>query len=285
MPNIFLYIDYRTFIKDWYEEKRGFAEPLTYRKVCLAVGFNSPGHFTMVLQGKTNLSPSAVKKFSDMMRLKKREAAYFELLVQYNQAKLSSAKKAFFDKMIKFKEIGTTLLSPDQYEYYQKWYYAVIHDILSFYRFSDDYSALAKMVVPSITPREAKKAIELLERMGFIVKNSEGVFECRYPAVSAYAEGRSLALSVYAKEMMDRAKWALEKIATEERSISWAGFSMSRKTYEVIKMETRAFRKKIIALAKADPDPEQAYHLNIQLFPVSKPHPKGQRRFGEGERR
>ncbi len=55
----------------------------------------------------------------------------------------------------------------------------------------------------------------------------------------------------------------------DERSVSWAGFSMSKETFEKVKQEAREFRKKIIAMAQADQSPERAYHFNLQIFPVS----------------
>ena len=270
MPNIFLYTDYRKFIKDWYDEKKRQDTGVTYRTIARAVGFNSPAHITMVLKKKTNLSNAHLIKFSDVMKLRKKESDYFSLLVNYNQSKLTVDKKFFFDKMVKFKEIGTTLLNPDQYEYYRKWYYAVIHDILSFYPFKGDCRELAKMVEPSITPREAQKAVALLERLRFIIKKDDGSYQCAHPGISAYSEGHSLALSVYAADMIDRAKSALEKLPGDERAVSWAGFSMSKKIFEKVKEETRLFRKHIIALAQADDAPDRAYHINMQIFPVSK---------------
>lgn len=270
MKDIFSYTDYRRFILDWYEQLRTSAAPVTYRAIAQAVGFNSPAHITMILKGKTNLPATAVDKFSGLMQLQKKDAEYFSLLVNYNQARTVAQKKQFFNKMIKFKECGTTLLHPDQFEYYQKWHYAVIHDILSFYPFSGDYNELARMVEPSITAREAKNSITLLERLKFIEKTDDGTYICHLPGISAYSEGASVVLSSYADTMIDRARYALQKMADEERAISWAGFSVSAETFKKMKEEARAFRKKLIEMAQSDPNPQRAFHLNLQIFPVSK---------------
>ena len=235
-----------------------------------AVGLNSPAHITMILKGRTNLPAASVEKFIILMKLKKREGEYFSLLVDYAQAKAVETKKRIYNKMIKFKECGTTLLTPDQYEYYQKWYYAVIHDILSYYPFSGNCRELAKMVEPSITTREAKAAIALLERLKFIEKCGDGSYLCRYQGISAYSEGRSVVLSSYAESMIDRAKYALEKLPDEERVISWAGFAVSAETFGKIKEEARSFRKRLIEMARQDNNPQRAFHLNLQVFPVSK---------------
>jgi uncharacterized protein (TIGR02147 family) len=270
MPDIFTYTDFRAFIQDWYKEENQVRPGITYRKIADAVGFTSPAHLTMVLQKKTKLGAEHCRKFSLLMGLNKKETACFIQLVNYNQAKSTEDKKRFFDGLVKLNSSGTTLLSPDQYEYYQKWYYSAVYDILSFYDFKGDYRALARMVEPSITPREAEKAVKLLERLQFIAKKPDNGYACNIGAISAYTEGKSLALSTYAKEMINRAGAVVDDVEKDDRAISWAGFSMSKETFEKIKLETREFRKRIIAMANADTSPSRAYHINIQLFPVSK---------------
>lgn len=270
MEPVFSFTDFRRYIQSWYEERQKSGTPVTYRDIARAVGFNSPAHITMILKGKTTLPSQAVQKFAGIMKLKKREGEYFSLLVEYSQARGVQSKKRIYNKMIKFKECGTTLLNPDQYEYYQKWYYAVIHDILSYHRFNGNYRDLAKMVEPSITAREAKAAIALLERLQFVEKQNDGFYECRYPGISAYSEGRSVVLSSYAESMIDRAKYALEKMPDEERVISWAGFSVSAETFRKMKEEARAFRRRLVEMAQQDNAPDRAFHLNLQIFPVAK---------------
>ncbi len=243
---------------------------MTYRDIAQSVGFRSPAHITMVLRGKTNLSTENVKKFCGLLKLRKKESDYFSLMVRFCQSKGVKAKKQIYDKMVRYHAQGTRLLDPDQYEYYQKWYYAVIHDVLSFYRFGGNFRELSKMVEPSITVREAQKTIKLLERLGFIEKNDMGYYECRYPGISAYAEGRSVVLSSYAETMIERAKYALEHLPDQERLISWSGFSVSSETFQKMKEEARAFRKRLVEMAMNDNAPERAFHLNLQIFPVSK---------------
>ncbi|MBN1575059.1 MAG: TIGR02147 family protein [Chitinispirillaceae bacterium] len=270
MEIIFTYTDFRFYIRNWYEERRRSGAPITYRGMAKAVGLQSPAHITMILKGKTNLPQESIRHFIKLLKLKKKEGDYFTLLVRYNQAKGVKAKKLIYEKMIRFRECGTTLLHPDQYEYYQKWYYAVIHDILSFFPFRGNYRELAKMVEPSITAREAENSIRLLERLHFIERMEDGTYICRFPGISAYSEGRSVVLSSYAETMIERAKHALEKLPDEERVISWAGFSVSAETFRRMKEETRAFRKKLIEIARSDDSPERVFHLNLQIFPVSK---------------
>lgn len=269
MPNIFSFTDYRKFITAWYAEKKKTREKITYRSIAEALGFNSGAHLLMIIRNKANLQEARAKQLAEFMGLSKKETTYLLQMVKYNEKNSYNDKRQALEKMVRLNTSGTVLLKPDQYEYYQKWYYAAIHDILSFYPFDGDYAQLAKMVDPPITRREAVKAVALLERLQFTIKKEDGTYSCSYPGISAYAEGTSLALNAYAETMMDQARTALRKYSGDERSISWAGFSMSKKTFDIVKLEMREFRKRIVELAQADTSPDRAYHINIQMFPVS----------------
>jgi uncharacterized protein (TIGR02147 family) len=270
MPNIFSFTDYRKFIKAWYAEQKRRRPKVTLRSIAAAVGFNSPAHIAMILKNKARLSEDRAVRLAEAMHLNKKESRYFLLIINYNHARSLQDKNRILRKMVQFNRTGTVLLSPDQYEYYQKWYYAAVHDILSFYPFNGDFGGLAKMVEPSISQREAAKAVALLERLRFIIKKEDGTYTCAFPGISAYTEGHSLVLGAYAETMMERARHALRRLPGEERAISWAGFSMSRQTFEKVKEEARDFRKRIVAMAQADRSPDRAYHINMQIFPVSR---------------
>lgn len=270
MVNIFNYSNYRLFIKDSYEENKRINPHFSYRYIAQKVGFKSAGHLTQIIKGNANISSHLTSRFCKFLKLKKREIEYFELLVNFDQAKTQEEKRHYFERIVNFKEISAKVLSPDQYEFYQKWYYAVIRDILSIYPFRGNYRELANLTEPSITTKEAEKAIKLLLKINLIKFNKEGVYEVTESFISSQLEEYSVALSTYAMQMIDRAKKAVDLLPKEERSISWAGFSVSEKTYELIRDEIRAFRKHILSLVEKDKHPERVYHFNTQFFPVSK---------------
>jgi len=281
VDSIFSYFDFRLYLKDWHSRSQSGGTRLTYRTIAEAIGLKSAAHITQIINGRANLSPQSAERCAALCRLNKKETAYFQCLVAFNQEKDGSRKNQLYRQLIKHSCSKTVLLTADQYRYYQKWYYAVIHDILSFYPFTGAWHDLARMVDPPITARQAQTAVKLLMRLQFIEQKPDGSFTCRYPGISAYSGGHSPVIKSYAAAMIDKAKSALETVPDDERLISWAGFSISHETYRKMKDEAREFRKKLVAMAQADPNPEQVYHLNLQLFPVSKkrapsPPPEGE---------
>lgn len=267
--NIFEYSDYRRYLKDYYEARKSKEPQFTYRFIAECVGFKSAGHFTQIIKGLINLSSSMVAGFIDFLNLNKKEADYFELLVRFDQAKTHAEKRRYFEQMAKFRELKIVTLDPLQYEYYDNWYYVAVREVLSYYPFKGDYGALAKKVKPSISPREAKKAIALLERLGLIKKESDGFYKKTSAAVSAVPLGGSIAITNQALQTMRLAQEALDRFPKELRNVSGVAFSVSQKTFEDIQEEIRNFRKKILTLAQADSNPDAVYQFNIQLFPLS----------------
>lgn len=277
MLNIYDYLDFKAYLKDFYTIKKKGNKNFSYRFIAQKVGFKSAGQFTQILKGQLNLSQKLLPRFISFLKLNKRESQYFELLVNFNQAKNQADKSIFYERMISFKEVKATTLSPDQYKFYQKWYYAAIRDILSIYKFDGNYRKLANLVEPSISTAEAREAIDLLEKLKIIEKNDDGAFIIQNKIISSpIGDVFSTALASYASQMLDRAKYAVNEMPKSERSISWVGASLSKEAFNEVKEEIAIFRNKLLAIAEKDDNPERVYHFNIQCFPLSKELPQNQ---------
>jgi uncharacterized protein (TIGR02147 family) len=267
--SIFGYSDFRQYLKDFYELHKSLDPEFTYRYIAERVGFKSAGHFTQILKGLINLSASMTANFIEFLKLNKREADYFDLLVRFDQAKTHAGKRCYFEQMTKFRELKTAMLDPSQYEYYNKWYYVAVREVLSYFPFTGDYAALAKKVKPSISPREAEKTIALLTRLGLIKKGKDGIYNKTAATLSAAPLGGSIAITNQALQTMRLAQEALDRFPKEQRNISGVAFSVSQETFSVIQEEIRNFRKRILDLAQADSHPDAVYQFNVQLFPLS----------------
>jgi uncharacterized protein (TIGR02147 family) len=274
MKPVFEYMDYRLYLKDFLAEKQAANAKFSQRLACLKIGLKSPGHLSQILGGRTNISLNLAERLMEFFRFKAKETDYFRLLVLFCQAKSHVEKAAAYEKLIKLKQPKIKLLLKEQFEFYDKWYYTAIREVLSIHRFRGDYRALAKAVLPNITPLEAEKAILLLEKLGLIVKNRNGVYDLTGAAISSGYDVQSIALNNFVMGSLGLAKHALDTVPSEDRNLSWTTFSVSRPTFLQIEEELRAFRRRIQALAVGDPEPDRAYQINFQLFPIS-PHPKG----------
>ncbi len=272
LPNLFEYNSYRNYLRDYYVAKKAHHSKFSYRFIASKVGFKSAGHFTQIIKGKANLSPNLTSKFIDFLKLKKKEADYFETLVLYEQSKSDSEKMRHFEKLYQHKEAKLFKLESEQAEFYECWYYAVVREIISFYPFRSNYQSLAKLVDPPITTDQAKKSIEVLERLNLIRKNKNGCYEQTEKVLSGSLLATGPVLSSYSIKMMDMAKMAADNFSKEERNLSWLGFCVPQEGYEEILQETRRFRRRLLEIANSYNNANRSFHVNLQLFPTSKPY-------------
>jgi uncharacterized protein (TIGR02147 family) len=270
MPDIFSYLDYRKFLLDLYAERKAKARYFSYRYLAQKTGLKSVGFFTWVLQGKRNLSPRLVLKFAEAFKLNKQETGYFELLVSYNQARSHEEKKHYFDKIASQKRATAKVVDPDQYEFYAKWYYSALREALGVQPFKDDFARLGKSLIPPISATEAKRSVELLEKLGLIEKDDEGRYHRKDSTLTTGENWRSLAVTHFQLQSLDLARQAMDRFSKTERDISTLTLSCSAETFARIREKLKGWRQELAELVKNDPRPEGVYQLNFQAFPLSR---------------
>ncbi len=273
MKSVFHYSDFRKYLHDYYQTEKEKSKRFTYRYLAESVGFKSAGHFTKIIKYETNISIELALRFARFMKFTKRQRDYFQNMVLFNQAKTSVEKKAYFDNMLSYKEAQIRLVGTDQYEFYERWYYSVVREILAFFPFKDDYTTLANLVDPPISQQEAQKAIAVLEKLNFITRDEEGVYKQVTPLISTNPELTSVAINNYIISALDIAKRAIDAYEKNERLLSATLVTVSDETLQEIIKRTRAFRKEIQKLVEEDLNPERVQMLMFEIFPVSKAMP------------
>lgn len=269
MPNVYEYTDYRQFLRDWYAGKKKANPAFSYRVLATKVGYKSPGHFTLILQGKVNVSLELALKFAAYMKLRKAQAQYFQYMVLFNQARKQEEKSEYFRKMASFRQSAVRLLAADQYEYYEKWYHAVVRALLGIMAVSDDTTELAMAVVPAITPQEARRSIELMARLGLLARDGKGNWRPTEALISTGNEATALALNGNVIQNLNRAQEAIDRFGKAERNLSCVTLGISEQGFRSIQQELREFRRRAMQIAEGD-EPDRVYQLNLQLFPVSR---------------
>ncbi|MDG5814019.1 TIGR02147 family protein [Chitinispirillales bacterium ANBcel5] len=270
IPCVFEYTDFRKYLRDWLSSKKKHNPIYSFRYMAQKTGFKSTGHLCLILNGEVKLSLSYMEGFISFLGLNRREREYFQTLVLYCQAKGHEDKGKFLEKLVSFKEFRCRVIDSQSYEFCERWYYSTIREIIAIQPFKGDYRDLARKVVPSVTPEEAKRAVQVLEKLKMIKRDERGVYARTDPLISTGTEMPTEALSKYVESTFDLARDALHNVPREERTISWATVSISEKNYELIRDELRAFRRKILELAKNDNDPDRVYHFQFNAFPMSK---------------
>lgn len=269
MDTIFGYADFRAFLKDRYTAEKARNPRFSHRFIAQRVGAGSAGWFADIVKGRIRLGAAFLPGLARTFGLGPREEEYFMALVEYDQAETLEARNRHLEKILSFKELKVEQVGREQFEYYGSWYYAAVRELLFIHAFKGDYAALGRKLSPPIGAAQAKKAVALLVKLGFVRKDAEGRYRPLTSIVRKDSAFRSTHLANYLKAHGDLAIEALERHPKAERDISAVTVALGPKEFQKAREEVQALRLKLLALGEKPGTGKRVYQCNFQLFPLS----------------
>lgn len=270
--SIFEYTDYRLFLKEYYEERKRENSNFSFRSFANRAGV-SPSLFRDIISRRRNLTLQVMEKYAGVMKLNKRETAYFELLVRFNNSDENSEKNHCFAEMIRARgRSGIKFLGAAHYTFFSKWYYSALREVITLDDFREDYNWIGKKLNPPITAGEAKEAVDFLFDIGMLGRNEKGELIQTDAVISSEYEMASAALRNFHSQMIGLADRAQEAIPRSEREVSSLTLGISQQTLYRIKERIRIFKEELLSIVVDDSsDSDTVCQLNIQLFPLTNP--------------
>ena len=270
---IFEYLDYREFLRDYYQSKKAANPAFSLRAFSDKIGFKAKDFISRVMQGDKNLSTQSIQKIVTGLKFGKREASFFEDLVWFNQAETMDEKNSWFQKMhnelkiVRFTE-GQHQLAFYQYQVYSHWRHLVVRSLIGMYGFHGDFTSLAKSVHPTITIEEAKESVELLEKCNLVKKNEDGSYELVNKDITTGDRTSKIALRGFHQHCLALGAESIDRDPPTMRNISGLTLGISQAGYEKIVERMSAFRKEIAQIANEDKDADKVYQMQLLLFPI-----------------
>lgn len=276
--NLFQYLDYRSYLKDYYEQAKKTRAGFSLRYFSQKAGFGSSNFFKLVMDGDRNLTAESLVKFMQGLGFNKQEREFFRNLVFYTQAKTQKDKQYYYQRILRSKKfVQLKPIDKDQFEYCSQWYHAVIRELINSHDFDGTAEWLASHIEPLITPAQASKSLEVLEKLGFIKKVSDHEWKQTSPLVSTGSEVTSLALFQYHLDMLDLTKDVLETVSADRRDISSMTLGVTHDHIPQLKQKIQEFRSEIMKLVSTDAHPDDVVQVNIQMFPLTKETESGEK--------
>ena len=270
---IFEYLDYREFLKDYYNAKKQANPAFSLRVFSDKIGFKAKDFISRVMNGEKNLSGQSIPKVANGLRLGKHETEFFIGLVKFNQAETTEERNAAFEEMqaalkvVRFAE-KQHLLGHAQYMVYSHWRHLTIRSLIGMFGFDGDYEALARQVHPRITAEEAKQSVKLLEECMLIKKGKNGKYTLTENAITTGDRTSKLALRGYHQHCLKLAADSIDRDPPGSRHISGLTLGISQEGYERIVERINAFRKEIALIAEEDQNSDKVFQLEFAMFPV-----------------
>lgn len=265
--DIFQFTHFRKYL-DEYQAARVQTDPeFTRAGVCALLGLpKTRSYYNDIVKGK-KLTARMIPKFVEVLGLNKKEAKYFETMVNFDQAKTTTERNAFFDELIKQHPDPHHILNEDAYEYYNHWYNSVLFTALDVMDISDDLEPIQKRIFPKVSVGTLKRSLELLERIGFVRKNEDGFWKSSRDSVSSGAYNNSDLVRQYQLQCFELSKQALLADDDNPSDMGTFTFSVSDDAYKEIALEIQNLKAKVRKIITQDKKEATGVHqLNIHLF-------------------
>lgn len=270
LPDIYSYLDYRKYLRDLCEAKKKVQPHFSYRYLSRKVHIKSAGFFSWVLQGKRNISDRLVLELARFFKMNKAKTTYFEALVAFNQANTHEERKHAFEKLLTMRRGAVKQVDEDQIEFYRKWYYSAIRELLPIIAITDENAGkVGMMLSPAVKPAEVREALSVLGRLGMARKDENGVYKRTDAILSSRQNVPFVALHDFQISSMELAKSALDTFGKNEREVSTVTMSIDDDAYLRIVEQAAIFRAAVMEIARSVKRPTRVMQLNMQLFPLS----------------
>jgi uncharacterized protein (TIGR02147 family) len=271
IPSVFAFTDYRQYLQVYYTAMKKLTAHFSFRYFSKMAGLGSPNFLKLVMDGERGLSPDGIERFAKALKLKAPEAKFFRILVLMNQAETTEERDYHARQLFKsrvFRQLRP--LTPDLYEYYAEWFHIPMRELVARSDFKDDPVWIAHQFTPSISEAQARSGMELLARLGLIVRDACGQWQQSDAVISTGDEAPGQAILDYQRRMIQMGEEALLRFTPEERDVSSLTLGVSAANAKKLRDMIRAFRKELLSVAAETQAVEEIMQVGFQMFPLTK---------------
>ncbi len=269
MKSVIEYENYRTFMQDFYDERKR-CSAFSWREFAKLAGFSSPTYLKLVCEGKSSLSQIGVERVASAMGLAGFELIYFRALVVFCQAKSDADKRRAYEEM---QEIANAhkirVLDSTAFAYYESWMNPVIRELAPSAPGATP-GDLAKLCYPETSAADVKDTLAFLVKAGLLKKIDDNTYVQSDKSVVGSTDAMPVAIRSMHRQMAEFAMKAMDELPVSERNITGLTLGLSHRAYHRLVTELAAFRRRAVAIAAEDDGADQVYRINLQMFPLTR---------------
>jgi uncharacterized protein (TIGR02147 family) len=272
MLDIYKYLDYRMYLKDYFAESKKTCKAFSHQFFAVKAGIKSSGFMLHVIKGQRNLTLPVLLKVAKATNMDNDQTEYFEVLVAFNQAKNQRDKEYYLQKILEKRRIAKTLrLEDKQVEFYKEWRHAAVRELVNVAGKDADASQMAKLLIPSVSPAKVRESFTLLEELGLIRKTIDNHYEITHQYIEGDDPALKTAIVRFQRSMLDLAAQSWDNCLPGEASAHTLTIGVSEKLAGEIKADMEQCKKKIVEKILSEKDPAQrVYQVTMNFFPLSK---------------
>lgn len=264
------YLNYREFLKDFFQSKKNHNPNFSYKLFGTKAGFQSKNTMAMVISGKRNL---AIERSTDIAKacgLTGPDAAYLVALIGWNQAATEHEKTLYWSEMMAcVPHDSFSELKEEQTRVLSLWYTVAILEMIRLKDYEPHPEWFAKRLGRKVSPEQAAAALKLLVETGllelkdghYVSPSKKREFEAKVP---------TSVVNMYHHRVIHIGLKALAEEEFAQKEFSAACIPVRKESVAKLRAEIKAFQRRIMELTAVDTDADEVYQINVQCFPLTK---------------
>lgn len=273
----FEFDDYRSFLRARLAEgmlSRSGVKSGSLERLSAKLGYKSPSTLSMAVSGERIPSANMVQALIEHWRMPASEQEYFRALVQL--AKTAKKGRDTTTVLARLRKLNKGdqgfRFSLRDFEHIRDWYYAAIKELAYTPSFQPDPDWIVKRLRRKITPGQAAHALETLERIGVLGRDTSGALRPAVGFTESTHDIPSHAIRQHHKGMLQRAAEALDEQSVSERQFGSLTLRIDRQRLSEAKEALLNLLRQFHAEFECG-DSEDVYQLSAQFFEHTKAAP------------
>jgi uncharacterized protein (TIGR02147 family) len=274
-PDIYTFLDYREYLKQWLAWRRKETPGYTYDSFAKEAGC-SRSALANVISGSRDPKPTTLDAFARAMKLSPSERNFLGGVVELARARTTGRRQDIFEQFIEKPRHKQTRFLEDEPEpaiarLCSAWYLPAIVELARHRDFDPDPKWIAQALVPPIEPDLAARALETLIEIGQLRRTAAGAVHVRQRRLRSRADVASAALARYHRDVVPQLLGRLDQVPAEQRHVIAATALLPEDAVAEAKKILQGAIERIAALADGSDTGSRVYHVGVQLLPVSNP--------------
>ncbi|HNY31946.1 MAG TPA: TIGR02147 family protein [Fibrobacteria bacterium] len=268
MVPVFDYLDYREFLKDFYESKKAEFPLFSYRVMAQHVGMDASNLFR-VLQKDLHLPARCVPQVLEYVELSGRAAEYFQILLAYARTKAKKEKQLILEKALALRDVQRKILEVEELSFLRDWWVVATRCLIEVLDGRANPEVMGDRFRPKVPAAEIRKALEQLHQLGLVKKVSSGRLTLTDAHLTAGGESHAAAVKSYQKQVLDLAKDSLDRFDREQRDVSTLALAVDEDAFQDIRVMLRECRRQIQKRVEDSQRPDRVMQLSMAFHPLA----------------
>lgn len=270
LPSIYNYLDYRMFLRDWYDAKKAANPRFSHRAFVRRTGQRSPSLLADLIAGRRSMPPKLVKPIAKAMGLDAAQTRFLGRLVDLDRAQTPEQRNEAWDQIAGSRRFrAARQVEGNSFTYVSTWYYPAIRELARRRDFRPDPTWIASTLRPVISVAQARQALAVLFDLGMLERVDDAVRQAE-GAVVTPREVAGLAVHNYHRGMLELAGSAIDSFKHTERHYTGVTVCVPESLVPRLKREIAAFAEQVLEMCDgAEAAPQRVHQIQIQLFPLS----------------